>query len=467
VKLGLVRNHEHAIHTVQRLADFLLIAAVYPLVNRVYRQAWTTQASTAILIAVLTFAIAAELCSLYRPWRIERFRVEIRTVFLAWAMTVGAMVLVAFGTKTSKDYSRVVCFGWFALAPVVLSAWRLLVRSILRGMRAKGWNTRQAAILGATQNARHLCDQLAEHKWMGIQVKGVFDDRGAERRTDLSDMGCHVLGGLADLVAACRAGQIDLVYVALPLRAEPRIAQVMRDLADTTATVYLVADFFQFHPIGAQLSAIGRVPVISLHGTPFHGLNLWLKRLEDIVLGSLILMTIAIPMLVIAILLKLTSRGPVFFVQRRYGLNGKEIRILKFRSMTVSEDGAQVVQAKKNDVRVTPLGAVLRRTSLDELPQFLQVLAGQMSIVGPRPHAVAHNEMYRTLIPGYMLRHKVKPGITGWAQVNGWRGETPDVGWMKKRVEFDLEYINRWTVLWDIKIVLLTIFGRKKSQNAY
>jgi len=467
VKLGLVRNHEHAIHTVQRLADIILIAAVYPVVNRVYRQVWTSQASTVILIAVLVFAVAAELCSLYRPWRIERFRVEIRTVFLAWAMTVGAMVLVAFGTKTSTEYSRVVCFGWFALSPVVLSAWRLLVRSILRGMRARGWNTRQAAILGATENARHLCDQIGEHKWMGIQVKGVFDDRGADRRTDLTDMGCAFLGGLSTLVAACRAGEIDVVYVALPLRAEPRIAQVMHDLADTTATVYLVADFFQLHPIGAQLSAIGRIPLISLHGTPFQGINLWLKRLEDIVLGTLILTMIAIPMLGIAILLKLTSRGPIFFVQRRYGLNGREIRILKFRTMTVSEDGARVVQAQKNDTRVTPFGAVLRRTSLDELPQFLQVLAGQMSVVGPRPHAVAHNEMYRTLIPGYMLRHKVKPGITGWAQVNGWRGETPEVGWMKKRVEFDLEYINRWTVLWDIKIVLLTVFGRKARQNAY
>jgi putative colanic acid biosynthesis UDP-glucose lipid carrier transferase len=334
-------------------------------------------------------------------------------------------------------------------------------------MRASGWNTREVAILGATENARQLCGQIAERPWMGIRIKGVFDDRGADRRTDLTDLGCPFMGGLADLVGACRAGEIDVVYVALPLRAEPRIAQVMRDLADTTATVYLVADFFQYQPIGAQLSSIGRVPLISLHGTPIDGMNSWLKRLEDIALGSVILAMISVPMIVIAIMLKLTSRGPVFFVQRRYGLNGKEIRILKFRTMTVAEDGDKVTQAQKNDKRVTPIGAILRRNSLDELPQFLQVLAGQMSIVGPRPHAVAHNEQYRALIPGYMLRHKVKPGITGWAQVNGWRGETPEVESMKRRVEHDLEYINRWTVLWDIKIVLLTIFGRKKNQNAY
>jgi len=471
MKGGLLRQHENAVHAIQRLVDILLIAAGFPLLTWVYRQQWTSHAGTATLIAVLSFSVAAELCGLYRPWRIERFRVEIRTVFLAWIMAVGVLVLVGFATKTSRDFSRVISFGWFALAPFVLSAWRLLVRSILRAARAQGWNTRQVAILGATETAETLCGQIQEHPWMGINVHGVYDDRGVDRLPDelgkLAAVGCEYRGDLAALVEACREGKVDVVYVALPLRAEPRIQQALRDLADTTATVYLVPDFFQYPLIGSQLTSIGRVPLISMHGTPFHGMNLWLKRLEDIVVGALILLLIAIPMIVIAILIKLTSAGNVFFVQRRYGLNGKEIRVLKFRTMTVSEDGPNVVQATKNDKRVTPLGAILRRNSLDELPQFLQVIAGQMSIVGPRPHAVAHNETYRSLIPGYMLRHKVKPGITGWAQVNGWRGETPDVNWMKKRVEYDLEYISRWTVLWDLKIVLLTVFGRKKSQNAY
>jgi len=172
-------------------------------------------------------------------------------------------------------------------------------------------------------------------------------------------------------------------------------------------------------------------------------------------------------MIVIAVLIKLTSPGPVFFRQRRYGLNGKEIRVLKFRSMTVLEDGPQIAQATRNDVRVTPLGRFLRRTSMDELPQFLQVITGEMSIVGPRPHAVSHNETYSSLIRGYMLRHKVKPGITGWAQINGWRGETPEVSWMENHVRFDLEYIRRWTLLWDLKIILLTVVGRKKNRNAF
>jgi putative colanic acid biosynthesis UDP-glucose lipid carrier transferase len=464
---GFLRDHESAVHAVQRLVDILLIAALYPFLNWVYGQAWSPSGRTATLVAVLAFSIAAELCSLYRAWRIERFRVEIRTVFVAWGMTVGTLVLVAFATTTSREFSRVVSFGWFASVPFVLSAWRLLMRSILRGMRAQGWNTRQVALLGATETAGELCRQIGERPWMGICVHGVFDDRAADRREDLTNVGCEYRGGLSELVEACRRGKIDAVYVALPLRAEPRITQALRDLADTTATVYLVPDFYKYPVIGAQMTRIGRVPLIGMHGTPFDGISGWLKRVEDVVVGSLILAMIAVPMIVIAILLKLTSAGPIFFVQRRYGLNGKEIRVLKFRTMTVSEDGDKVVQATKNDPRVTRFGAVLRRTSLDELPQFLQVIAGEMSIVGPRPHAVAHNESYRALIPGYMLRHKVKPGITGWAQVNGWRGETPDVNWMKKRVEHDLEYINRWTVLWDLKIVLLTIFGRKKNQNAY
>jgi len=298
-------------------------------------------------------------------------------------------------------------------------------------------------------------------------VTGVYDDRSEERREDLSAVSCPFLGSSADLLEASRANKIDAVYIALPFRAEPRIAQLLHDLGNTTATVYLVADFFMFNLVSAHWSSIGDVALISAHDTPFRGVDGWLKRFEDIVVGSFIVLLISIPMLLIAIGIKLTSPGPVFFRQRRYGLNGKEIRVLKFRTMNVLEDGPQIVQAKRDDPRITKFGALLRRTSMDELPQFLQVITGKLSIVGPRPHAVAHNETYRSLITGYMLRHKVKPGITGWAQVNGWRGETPDVSWMEKRIKYDLQYIQRWTILWDLKIILLTVFGKKKSQNAF
>jgi putative colanic acid biosynthesis UDP-glucose lipid carrier transferase len=466
VKPGLLREYQDAIHATQRLVDIMLVGVAHVIANWAYREPWRPESSNATLVAFLAFTVAAELCSLYRPWRVERLRVEIRTVVLVWIMTVGSMVIVASATKTTQDYSRVVSFGWFVSTPLVLCAWRLVVRSVLRGLRMRGRNIRRVALVGATASARELCEEIDERPWMGLRVEGVYDDRDGDRREDLGPC-CPFRGDLTDLVKACRERAIDAVYVTLPLRAEERIAEIMRQLADTTATVCLVADFYRYHLIGGQLSNVGRMAVISLHDTPFQGVSQGLKRLEDVVVGSLIVAAISIPMLVISILVKLTSPGPVFFRQRRYGLNGTEIRILKFRTMSVCEDGPQIKQAQKNDPRVTPLGRFLRRTSLDELPQFLQVLLGEMSIVGPRPHAVAHNESYRSLIPGYMLRHKVKPGITGWAQVNGWRGETPDVGRMQKRVEHDLEYIGRWTLLWDMKIIMLTIFGRRKNQNAY
>jgi putative colanic acid biosynthesis UDP-glucose lipid carrier transferase len=466
-KSGLLREYGDVTHAMQRLVDIVLIAVVHVVMTWAYHQPWRPESSNATIVAILGFSIAAELCSLYRPWRIERLHVEIRTVLVAWLWTMATMAILAFATKVSQEYSRVISFGWFLVAPLVLCGWRLTLRSVLRALRARGRNIRRAVLVGATASARELCEQIDERPWMGIRVQGFYDDRTPDSCENLDDWACPHLGNLTELVKACRAGQVDAVYIALPLRAEPRIAEVMRELADTTATVYLVADFFHYDLIGARMRSFGRVALISMHDTHFHGLSWGLKRLEDIVVGSMILALISIPMLIIALLVRITSRGNVFFRQRRYGLNGKEIRILKFRTMTVCEDGPQITQAKKNDARVTPLGRFLRRTSLDELPQFLQVIMGEMSIVGPRPHAVAHNESYRSLIPGYMLRHKVKPGITGWAQVNGWRGETPDVSWMRKRVEHDLEYIGRWTVAWDIKIILLTIFGRRKNQNAF
>jgi len=269
------------------------------------------------------------------------------------------------------------------------------------------------------------------------------------------------------LTELCRQGLIDVVYIALPLRAEQRTASILAGLADTTVTVYMVADFLCYSLLHAQWSHVGAIPVVGMHNTPFEGIVAWVKRLEDLALGSLIVLITLVPMALIAMAVKLSSPGPVFFRQWRYGLSGKKIRVLKFRTMTVCEDGPDVKQATKNDRRVTRLGGFLRRTSLDEFPQFLQVLTGELSLVGPRPHAVAHNEQYRSLIHGYMLRHMVKPGITGWAQVNGWRGETAEIEKMEQRVRHDLEYIRNWNLLLDLKIIFLTIFGFKNRRNAY
>jgi putative colanic acid biosynthesis UDP-glucose lipid carrier transferase len=217
----------------------------------------------------------------------------------------------------------------------------------------------------------------------------------------------------------------------------------------------------------ARVDKVGNVPVVSMCESPFTGLDGAVKNITDFILALLILILLSPIMLSIALAVKITSPGPVIFRQRRYGLNGEEITVYKFRSMTVVEDGAEVKQAEKNDQRVTKIGAFLRRTSLDELPQFINVVQGRMSIVGPRPHAVAHNEFYRKLIRGYMLRHKAKPGITGWAQVNGFRGETEKLEKMQARIEFDLYYLQNWSILLDLHIILRTLWVVIRGDNAY
>ena len=239
---------------------------------------------------------------------------------------------------------------------------------------------------------------------------------------------------------------------------EETIKELVEYLANSSCCVHIVPDVFTFKMLNARSREIGGLPVVSVYDTPFDSFDAIVKRLEDVVLSSIILCLIAIPMLFIAAAVKFTSKGPVIFKQRRYGINGEEIMVWKFRSMTTCDNGDVVVQAKKGDARITKVGAFIRKTSLDELPQFINVLQGKMSIVGPRPHAVAHNELYRDQISGYMQRHLVKPGITGWAQVNGWRGETDTLEKMQRRIEFDLFYIRNWSVWLDLKIVFKTVF---------
>jgi putative colanic acid biosysnthesis UDP-glucose lipid carrier transferase len=248
---------------------------------------------------------------------------------------------------------------------------------------------------------------------------------------------------------------------------QPRILDLLDQLRDTTASIYFVPDIFITDLIQGRTDVVGDIPVVAVCETPFRGGNGLVKRATDLVFALAILTLISPLLLIIAIGVKASSPGPVIFKQRRYGLDGREIIVYKFRSMTVCEDGAQIAQASKNDQRVTPLGAFLRKTSLDELPQFVNVLQGRMSIVGPRPHAIAHNEQYRKLIKGYMLRHKVKPGITGWAQVNGYRGETDTLDKMKKRIEFDLDYLRNWSVRLDVAIILKTVLVVLRDRNAY
>jgi putative colanic acid biosynthesis UDP-glucose lipid carrier transferase len=251
------------------------------------------------------------------------------------------------------------------------------------------------------------------------------------------------------------------------MSSHPRILKLLDELDDTTTSIYFLPDIFIHELIQARVDMLNGIPIIAICDTPFVGINGLIKRLSDIILATLILILISPLMLVVALGVKQSSHGPVLFRQRRYGLDGNEIVVYKFRSMSVCEDGVDVPQAKKNDVRITPFGAFIRRTSLDELPQFFNVLQGSMSIVGPRPHAIAHNESYRKLIKSYMVRHKVKPGITGWAQVNGFRGETETLEKMQKRIEYDLNYLRNWSIYLDLWIIFRTIFVVLKDRNAY
>jgi putative colanic acid biosynthesis UDP-glucose lipid carrier transferase len=308
----------------------------------------------------------------------------------------------------------------------------------------------------------------------GVRLLGHFDDRlddapalqrGRSVRPGRAADGDRLdpqaarehLGSLAEAADWVRQRGVREVYITLPMGMQPRITELLRALQDSTASIYYVPDVFGITIVQGRLQDVGGVPVVGLCETPFTGLNAALKRAEDLVLGSLILMLIAPLMAAVALGVRLSSPGPVIFRQRRNGLDGREITVWKFRSMRTMDDGPVVRQATRDDPRITHFGAFIRRTSLDELPQFFNVLQGDMSIVGPRPHALAHNAEYRELIRAYMVRHKVKPGITGWAQVNGHRGETDTLDKMRARLECDLEYLRHWSLALDLRIIARTI----------
>jgi putative colanic acid biosynthesis UDP-glucose lipid carrier transferase len=279
--------------------------------------------------------------------------------------------------------------------------------------------------------------------------------------------GAKLVGALSELGEYVKQHRTDVIFIALPIRHVKRVMNLLDDLRDTTASIYYVPDIFVFDLIQARSGEIHGIPVVAMCETPFYGYRGVVKRLTDTAL-SLVILLLLLPVLVlIAILVKASSPGPIIFKQRRYGLDGREIAVYKFRTMRVTEDGAHIRQASKTDERITRIGSMLRRASLDELPQLINVLQGRMSLVGPRPHAVAHNEEYRKLIKGYMVRHKVLPGITGLAQVNGCRGETAQLEQMEARVNYDLDYLRHWTPMLDIKIILLTVVKIFRDDKAY
>jgi putative colanic acid biosynthesis UDP-glucose lipid carrier transferase len=388
-----------------------------------------------------------------------------RQVLSSWLFVVGLLLLLGWATRTLDTLDERVVVAWITLAPIAIFAGHLALPVLLPKLLAAEGIQRVAVIAGASEVGCQLAERIRNSPYLGVRVAGFFDDRAPDR-IEPAPKG-PVVGKLSEIGEYVKRNRVDLIYLALPVASQPRIMRLLDELCDTTASVYFVPDIFLFDLIQARLDTIGGIPVVAVCESPFCGFDGLTKRVSDIVIASLALVALAPVMIAIAAAVRLTSPGPALFKQRRYGLDGREILVYKFRSMRVMEDGGEVRQAQRNDDRVTPLGAFLRRSSLDELPQLFNVLQGRMSVVGPRPHAVAHNETYRKLIKSYMVRHKVRPGITGWAQVNGLRGETETVEKMRARIEYDLDYLRHWSLKLDLAILWRTFFVVFKRENAY
>jgi len=386
-------------------------------------------------------------------------------ILSSWLILLSILALCAYAAQMHNDFNRMAIATWAVVTPVLQWLATLVGKLVVKRHAARPEARRTAVVVGASALGTKVARALAAGDDTGVDFVGFFDDR-LDGRID-PEAQSKVLGNLSQIARYVVEHGVRDVYITLPLGSQPRIVDLLEQLQGTTASLFFVPDVFGISIIQGRLQDMNGIPVVGICETPFTGTNELAKRVSDIILASLILIVIAPLMLVIAIGVKLSSPGPVIFRQRRNGLDGHEIVVYKFRSMTTQDDGAQVPQATRHDPRVTRFGAFLRRNSLDELPQFFNVLQGSMSIVGPRPHAVTHNEQYKQIIKAYMVRHKVKPGITGWAQVNGLRGETDTIEKMRARVEYDLEYLRNWSIGLDLRIIVSTIRVVFFDRHAY
>jgi putative colanic acid biosynthesis UDP-glucose lipid carrier transferase len=454
------KTNASLISMVQRFSDISIMFVGLWLVCRINALPFFYVYLLMALMTLVVFQMIGGITDFYRSWRGVRISTELLMLLQNWTLSlVFSAGLLAFNDDFKASFG--VWLSWYLLSSTGLVVCRSCIRYAAGWMRNHGYNTRRVAIAGTLPVGAELMESFRNEPWLGFEVMGVYHDPHP------GGVPPSWAGNFDQLVEDARAGKIHNVYIAMAMKDEVHIRKLVRSLSDTTCSVMLIPDVFTFNILHSRTDEVNGVPVVPLFDTPLNGVNRIIKRIEDIVLSSLILLLISPVLCAIALAVKLSSPGPIIFRQTRYGMDGRAIKVWKFRSMRVMENDAVVKQATKGDPRVTRVGNFLRRTSLDELPQFINVFMGGMSIVGPRPHAVAHNEQYRSLIEGYMLRHKVKPGITGWAQINGWRGETDTLEKMEKRVEYDLEYIREWSLWFDIKIVFLTIFKGFVNKAAY
>ncbi|CQI88165.1 Putative colanic biosynthesis UDP-glucose lipid carrier transferase [Yersinia rohdei] len=454
-----------------KLVDFLSINLILILSGWLLKmEPFNTVISLSLLFST-SFLLLGEYTRFYQ-YRIKnkKLRSQLRLFATAfWALLFIEIIRVSVLGFHSLGYLSVLdtrfisaTLFWYAI-PL---AFIYIIRLIIFKYSAK--KVIRVAIIGITDNGVAVEQALREEYSDTVLDLAFYDERLPSRFGDLADKITSPFNGpVMNLVEEAKAGRIDEIYIALPLVALERIRHFLTMMSDTTVNTYIVPDFYAYSTNMSQLRTIHNLQTIGIFTSPFQGMGSFIKRTEDLVLGSIIMLMISPVLFAIGIGVKLTSSGPILFKQDRYGLSGQRIKVWKFRTMRVMENTDTVIQATKNDPRVTRFGSFLRRTSLDELPQFINVLQGSMSIVGPRPHAVTHNELYRKQVENYMIRHKVKPGITGLAQINGYRGEIDTLYKLEKRVQYDIEYIQNWSLWLDIKIIIKTIFKGFVGKNAY
>lgn len=416
----------------------------------------------AILLALLLSVIFFSSSVIYKSWRGQGWYAQARLITGIWGTVLAVLVIAGFATKTSEMFSRE-WFGVWALATwSLILLFRFSLNHTLRVMRASGFNRRRIVVVGAGDLGARVAKNLKSAEWTGLDIVGFFDDKAELIGSEIEDI--KVRGPITRLSRLTERGHVDEVWLALPLRAEHRVKEILHDLRHCTVTVRFVPDIFGLRLLNHSMVEIAGLPLINISESPMYGFNRILKFLEDKIIALAILILISPLMIGIAIGVKLSSPGPIFYRQQRVSWNGKPFMMLKFRSMPVdAESKSGAVWAKSGENRATTFGAFLRKTSLDELPQFIDVLKGNMSIVGPRPERPVFVEKFKEEIPGYMQKHMVKAGITGWAQVNGWRGNTD----LSKRIEYDLYYIENWSFWFDLKIIFLTLVRGFVHKNAY
>jgi len=466
---GILKRNADALLLVSQVVNPLLVGLVgyltfyFYLLPKPEFDDFPARYQIAILVGMLLTILILSWFQVYRPWRGIRLRQELWTIFLAWGGAIMVMIIIAFFTKTSTDFSRVWIAGWWITSGILIIALRVAIRLSLRFARSRGYNQRQVVVAGAGSLGQKIVSRIRSAPWVGLEIIGFFDDN--EQLQGQVINGIPVAGKLDDMEMYLQKADIDQVWIALPLRAETRMKQLMKKiLVSTSAEIRFVPDIFEFRLLNFSVSEVVGLPVLNLTDSPMFGIHQLLKAVEDRIIAGLALIILAPIMALIALGVKLSSPGPAFYRQERVSWNGLSFTMLKFRSMPVNAEQSKGAQwATAGDQRTTLFGHFLRRTSLDELPQLINVIKGEMSIVGPRPERPVFIEEFRTEIPDYMQKHLVKAGITGWAQVNGWRGDT-DLG---TRIKYDLYYIENWSVSLDLKIMIMTVFKGMIHKNAY